>query len=183
MNGRIFRAISRSLASVTVMTALIACGSDDIVATENDTEVDLGSCTNLTAPAGTKLVSHVYASGVQIYRWDETSWVFVAPSAVLTADPAGTNSVGIHFAGPTWQGVSGSKVVGTLIDRCTPNANAIPWISLGAVASDGPGVFRGATFIQRLNTVGGTAPTTPGLIIGEVKSVPYTAEYFFYGPQ
>ena len=34
--------------------------------------------------------------------------------------------------------------------------------------------------IQRVNTVGGKAPTAPGDYVGELVRVPYTAEYFFY---
>ena len=34
--------------------------------------------------------------------------------------------------------------------------------------------------IQRLNTVGGTMPATPGTTVGEIARVPYTAEYYFY---
>src|SRR5689334_7653551 len=35
--------------------------------------------------------------------------------------------------------------------------------------------------IQRVNATGGTAPTTAGTV-GEVRSIPYAAEYFFYRP-
>jgi len=34
-------------------------------------------------------------------------------------------------------------------------------------------------FIQRLRTVGGNAPTTPGTL-GQVAKIPYTADYLFY---
>ena len=142
--------------------------------------VDLGTCTNLQSPAGSKLAFHVYATGVQIYRWSGTSWVFVAPSAVLSADAGGHSTVGTHYAGPTWESNSGSKVVGTVFDRCTASTSAIQWLSLTAVSSDGPGIFDGVTFIQRVNTVGGLAPTSPGTVVGQMVSVPYTAEYYFY---
>ena len=36
------------------------------------------------------------------------------------------------------------------------------------------------TFIQRVNTVDGNAPTDSGDFPGEVVRVPYTTEYFFY---
>jgi len=36
------------------------------------------------------------------------------------------------------------------------------------------------TYIQRVNTTGGLAPSEPGLLEGETKEVPYTAEYYFY---
>ncbi len=135
------------------------------------------------APAGSQLASRLYAKGVQIYRWNGTSWSFVEPSAVLFADAKGKGAVGSHYAGPTWLSVSGSKVVGTVLERCTPDPNAIPWLLLGAVSADGPGVFQGTTYIQRVNTVGGNAPSNPRSVTGEVVNVPYTAEYLFYRGQ
>jgi hypothetical protein len=141
---------------------------------------DLGDCQELQVPAGSKVVFHAFAVGVQIYRWDGTSWNFVAPEAVLFADAGDHGEVGIHYAGPTWESVSGSKVVGMVLERCTPDPDAIPWLLLGAVSNEGPGIFARVTFIQRVNTVGGKAPTEPGDFQGEEASVPYTAEYFFY---
>jgi hypothetical protein len=140
-------------------------------------------CQNLQVPAGNKVASHVYARGVQIYRWDGTSWVFVAPEAVLFADAEYRDPIGIHYAGPTWVSVSGSKVVGTVRERCTPDPAAIPWLLLGAVSLEGSGAFDRVTFIQRVNTVGGLAPTNPGASPGEVARVPYTTEYSFYQAQ
>ena len=40
----------------------------------------------------------------------------------------------------------------------------------------------GTTFIQRVNTTGGKAPSTDGAFVGQVARVPYTADYFFYRP-
>jgi hypothetical protein len=141
---------------------------------------DLGDCQNLQVPEGNEVAFHVYAEGVQVYRWNGTSWVFVAPEAVLYADDGEDGAVGIHYAGPTWESVSGSKVVGMVLERCTPDPDAIPWLLLGAVSSEGPGIFHRVTFIQRVNTVGGKAPTDPGDFPGEEARVPYAAEYFFY---
>ena len=143
-------------------------------------QVPLDECTNLEAPAGSKLVAHYYATGAQIYRWSGTNWAFVAPEAVLSADAGGNGKVGRHYAGPTWESVSGSRVVGAVSQRCTPEPTAIPWLSLTAASSQGPGIFDRVTFIQRMNTVGGIAPSSPGSSAGEEVRVPYTAEYFFY---
>jgi len=44
----------------------------------------------------------------------------------------------------------------------------------------GAGIFSKVTYIQRVNTTGGLAPSEPGLIDGEIKEIPYTAEYYFY---
>jgi hypothetical protein len=86
--------------------------------------------------------------------------------------------VGIHFGGPTWESNSGSKVVGTVIDHCTPDPNAIPWLLRGAASTEGTGIFQDVTYIQRLNTVGGKA--VAGHCPGEMALVPYSADYFFY---
>lgn len=147
----------------------------------NDNRVpDLGDCQDLLVPAGHKVSSHAYAEGVQIYRWNGTNWVFQGPEAVLYSNGKGEGVVGIHYAGPTWESNSGSYVVGAVEIRCTPNPDAIPWLRLRAVESDGPGIFQRVTYIQRVNTVGGLAPSEPGDFSGEVARVPYTADYFFY---
>lgn len=146
----------------------------------NDLRVpNLGSCQFLQAPAETRVAARLYANGVQIYTWNGTSWTFVAPLAVLSADAMGNSIVGTHYAGPTWESRSGGTVVGGVLDRCTPNADAIPWLLLG-VSSDGPGIFHGVTHIQRVNTAGGNAPAEVGSVVGQEERVPYTAEYVFY---
>ena len=141
---------------------------------------DLGTCQNLRVPAGNKLVLHTYGVGVQIYTWTGTTWSFVSPEALLYADPDYEHLVGFHYAGPTWESLSGSKVVGAVLQSCTPNPDAIPWLLLGAASHEGRGIFQRVTFIQRLYTVGGKAPTAPGDFPGQVARVPYTAEYLFY---
>src|SRR2546422_7566089 len=100
-------------------------------------------CDSLQIPAGNTLTFHAYAIGVQIYKWNGTAWVFVAPSAILYADPGYNGQVAIHYAGPTWESISGSKVVGKRLAGCTPDTNSIPWLKLVAGSSQGPGVFGG----------------------------------------
>ena len=138
-----------------------------------------GDCAKLQVEAGNKVAYHTYASGVQIYRWNGTAWAFVAPDAALFADAGGQGVVGTHYAGPTWESNSGSKVVGAVEQRCTPDPTAIDWLRLKATSSEGPGIFDGITFILRVNTTGGKAPATPGAV-GDVARIPYTAEYYFY---
>ncbi len=178
-----------ALATLAAAALLGGCADGGLVGPDRWTAPDsrsearapnLGACGNLQAPAGSKLASHTYADGVQIYRWNGTSWDFVAPSARLSADAAGKSTVGTHYAGPTWESNSGSTVVGAVSDRCIADANAIPWLLLNVTSSQGPGIYRGTIAIQRVNTVGGKAPSTPGSVIGEVTNVPYTAEYYFY---
>ena len=141
---------------------------------------DLGDCQILHVPAGNELAFRGYAEGVQIYRWNGNSWSFVAPEAVLYADAGADGEVAKHYAGPTWESNSGSIVVGKVLQRCTPNPDAVPWLLLEAVRTTGPGVFHHVTYIQRLYTVGGNAPAYAGASVGEEARVRYTAEYFFY---
>ena len=144
---------------------------------------DLAGCTQLQVPEGSNISFHAFGVGFQVYRWDGTKWVFSNPEANLFADAGQNALVGTHFsapgAKPNWLTVSGSRVIGTLTDRCPVNANAIDWVKLSADNS-GTGVFNQTTFIQRLNTVGGLAPTTPGTVVGQEFKSPYTADYYFY---
>jgi|SRR5215207_5550817 len=141
--------------------------------------VDLGQCGDISVPAGSTLVLNAYAEGVQIYQWDGMSWAPRGPSATLYADADHIGVIGTHFGGPTWKSNSGSFVVGQLKKPCEVGPTDIPWLLLDGIRSKGPGIFEGVTSIQRVNTVGGRAPTAPGSQ-GEVRNVPYTAEYYFY---
>src|SRR5262245_33253508 len=84
----------------------------------------------ISVPEGNKVQFHAYAVGVQIYSWNAATakWVFVAPEAVLY--DADSDTVGIHYAGPTWETDSGSKVVGARIAGVTVDGTAIPWLLL-----------------------------------------------------
>jgi hypothetical protein len=85
-----------------------------------------------------------------------------------------TGAVGI-YAGPTWEANDGSTVVGARLAGCSPYRGAIPWLRLGATSGPGQGRFARLTFIQRVNTIGGTAPAEAGAFVGEEARVPYTA--------
>ncbi|MCX6924726.1 MAG: DUF3455 domain-containing protein [Verrucomicrobia bacterium] len=106
------------------------------------------------------------------------------PHAVLFGDGEDETTekqpiVGIHFAGPTWESNDGSKVAGTALASVRVDHDAIPWLLLKVASSSGA-FFANATYVQRLATVGGVAPTLPGTTAGEEVSVPYIAEYYFY---
>ena len=165
--------------------ALLLCAASALTARAADNRVPElpPDCSQIAAPEGSSLVFHVYAVGVQIYRWDGTNWPFVAPEALLYADADLHAQVGTHFGtptGPAWKSTSGSQVIEQRVDGCTPDATAIQWLLLRTLSREGSGIFNDVTHVQRLNTVGGLAPTTPGAFVGELRQVPYTAEYFFY---
>lgn len=89
------------------------------------------------------------------------------------------NLIAEHFSGPTWQAADGSTVVGRVISRFTPDATAIPWLLLEAASNTGDGSFSRVKYIQRLNTVGGTAPPE-SCRKSELVEVGYSALYVFY---
>lgn len=175
--------IKRAIALLVLLVAGLAPVSIPAARANNhDRSPDLPSplCDTLEVPAGNRVALRAYAVGVQIYRWNGTSWVFVEPEATLFADPDYHAKVGIHYLGPTWESNGGSKVVATRLQGCTPDPTAIPWLLLQTVSTEGSGIFGSVTYIQRVNTKGGLTPTAPGRSIGAVAEVPYSAEYYFY---
>jgi hypothetical protein len=143
----------------------------------------------LRPPSDQVLVSEAQATGVQIYECGPSAtgqagtyeWVFKAPEAELS-DRTG-RKLGRHYAGPTWESVDGSKVVGDVKARdAGPDANAIPWLLLVAKSNSGSGAYSKITSIQRLQTTAGRAPATPCTQdnLRQVARIPYTAVYYFY---
>ena len=138
-----------------------------------------------------KVCFHAYAGGAQVYAATPSSsdptklvWTLKGPEAVLF--DADGNVVGSHYAyaGPTrpaWESDSGSLVVAARnVPPVIVHEDAIPWLVLDAVHTEGPGIFERVVAIQRVNTTGGLAPSTPPTQLGEEVRVPYTAEYFFF---
>lgn len=142
----------------------------------------------LRPPSNQQLALEVPATGVQIYECapkkdqpDQFEWAFKAPEAQLF-DRAG-RKIGIHYAGPSWEAPDGSKVVGEVKARDPgPDPNAIPLLLLNVKSIGGAGVFSQVKSIQRLQTRGGKAPSTPCAkdSVGQQARVPYTAVYYFY---
>src|SRR5437667_10797593 len=108
------------LGSATVAVAFLALGA---VARADRAPVVPAK---VQVPEGNKVAFHAYAVGVQIYHWNGTNWVFVAPEAVLFADAGEHGAVAIHYAGPTWGSGSGRKVVVARVAGVTVGPRAIP---------------------------------------------------------
>jgi hypothetical protein len=143
---------------------------------------------SLKPPPTQMLALETHATGVQIYECKpgkdnpaRYEWVFKAPEAELV-DTAGVK-VGKHYAGPTWEAIDGSKVVGEVKARDDgPDPNAIPWLLLSAKSTAGGGMLGRTTSVQRVRTVGGKAPgdSCGAAQAGQEARVPYEAAYFFY---
>lgn len=174
-----FKRIVRLLVLLSI-TGLVLLPSSTVKA--SDPPVLPEECSSIAVGEGNKLAFHVYARGVQLYKWNGSTWDFVAPVATLYAEENFFGEVGTHYVGPKWESKSGSIVEGRRVlgTGCTPDPTAIAWLKLSKFETSGSGIFSSITFIQRVNTTGGLPPTNPGTSPNEVQGVPYTAEYYFY---
>lgn len=161
-------------------SALAACAG-------TETPVAVAVPEALSPRAGERLAMVVPAKGVQIYecramrdRPGAYEWAFVAPEAELL-DARGAR-IGKHYAGPIWEAADGSKIKGALTARAdAPQPGNIPWLLLAATPDGPQGAFSKISAIQRVNTVGGSAPVNgcAPANAGVTARVGYTADYYF----
>jgi len=124
-------------------------------------------------------------------RFEEVVTHFLSPDT----NPNQSAPNPLPFGDVTWQSsFDSSRVWGQPLqtipagsDQSCPNAGAIPCLLLQSIGSEaGPagGTFlTRTTFIQRLNTQGGSAPDTGCSVLSDVGKqtlVPYTADYYFF---
>jgi len=135
------------------------------------------------AAPGQTVVAALHAEGAQIHECSPAAdgklvWQVREPIATLLL--AG-KTVGRHYAGPTWEYIDGSLVVGrvvAIVFGATPND--VPWLRLDVVRRQGSGMLSGVTTVQRINTKGGAAQGSCDSA-GSYLSVPYSADYVFLG--
>jgi Protein of unknown function (DUF3455) len=144
----------------------------------------------LMPPKGQVMLFKAKAVGAQIYVCkakaddpDRSEWELKAPDADLF-DERGRR-IGRHFAGPTWEALDGSsRVIGALIEKTpAPQGSDIPWLLLKGKAGGDKGRFSKVTYIQRVDTEGGIAPSggCDKVHHGQEVRVKYKATYIFYG--
>ena len=161
----------------------------------------------LQPPEGNEVFLIGHAFGTQDYVCAASgagvAFVLTTPEAVLFDNPS--RRVVNHFFSPnpveggtiraTWQSTRDSSVfwgsatqtATSLTDPDFVAPDAIAWLLLGRVGVlDGVGggnTLSVATFVQRVNTVGGLAPSTGCTSqgdIGRTAFVPYEADYVFF---
>ena len=165
---------------------------------------------NLRVPEGNVIFLKAFATGTQNYVCvpgaNGPAWKFLGPQATLFVTLPWfqgeiRQQVATHFlsanpaeagaARPTWQhsfdtSSVWAKALATSTDPAFVAEGAIPWLLLQAAGTQrGPtgGIqFAETTFIQRLNTAGGVAPSSGCEIAtyGSFAMVPYTTDYYFY---
>ena len=172
--------------SLTRLAAMLAAGAFLLAVANGASTMDgLVEVPAALNPNKLSIFRVVSAKGVQVYICTRnpagvTSWVLRGPDAQLFDQQ--NKPVGKHYAGPTWEGLDGGKVVGEMKTSLpAPVDKAIPWLLLGAKSHEGSGTFTQVQAIVRMGTIGGTAPgdgcdeARAGLEL----SVPYTAIYVF----
>jgi hypothetical protein len=107
-------------------------------------------------------------------------WVFVAPVATLYGSDKAV--LGKYYAGPTWEGMDGSKVTGKQAGVAPMGAENIPLQLVKASPAGSGGIFGDVAYIQRLKTKGGIAPasTCNAASAGMEQKVAYEADYVYY---
>jgi hypothetical protein len=140
----------------------------------------------VAVPAGHRVVSVLKGEGLLTYECRANAagaatlfgWSPPAPDATLKA--ANGAIVGKYYAGPTWDHNDGSKVTGKQL-AVSPATSGIALQLVQANPATGNGLFNGITYIQRLNTVGGTpAGSCDSANVGAKQVVRYVADYYFY---
>jgi hypothetical protein len=136
-------------------------------------------------PSGQSVYLELPATGVQIYACGKNSagawaWNFKAPEAQLF--DLQKKPFGKHYAGPTWEGSDGGKVVGAAKGNApAPGGNAIPWLLLDVKSHEGTGQLTQAKAILRVSTTGGVAAAAgcDEAHANQESRIPYTATYLF----
>lgn len=199
------------LCSIVLLTLFVAASA---IAQTSSSAIPPLVPPEIQAPAGNELFFVGHGVGAQNYvclpcdpsRPDCASGVafsLFTPQATLFNNQG--EQVTTHFFSPnpfegnviraTWQhsrdtSTVWGKVIGSSSDPKFVTPRAIPWLLVEVVgAQTGPtggAKLTRTTFIQRLNTVGGAAPSkgcSAPSDIGNKEFVPYTADYFFYSHQ
>src|SRR5262245_44887620 len=126
--------------------------------------------------------------GVQKYTCQANgTWLFTDPDATLLKTNGAPQAEGTHFLNfatgrPVWRFQDGSSVEAARKASASNGGGNVALLLLEAVATaegaDGDRLSR-TTWVQRLNTSGGVAPTTP-CTPGDHLAVPYAADYVFW---
>src|SRR5215213_10984549 len=98
------------------------------------------------AAPGETAVATWHAEGAQVYECKagadgKLAWAFREPIASLFAEG---KTIGRHYAGPNWEHMDGSAVVGKAVGNAPgKSASDIPWLKLEVTAHRGSGAFSG----------------------------------------
>ncbi|UUU29703.1 DUF3455 domain-containing protein [Streptomyces sp. CA-210063] len=136
----------------------------------------------LKVPDGNRLTGVLRAEGVQTYTCTDGAWKLLEPAATLwDRNDRSRRTVALHSRGPVWVSTVDGSAVNAAAVASSAKEGTIPELLLQSTTTRGTGVFANVSYIQRLNTRGGVAPTAACTGADQV-SVPYSATYAFYKP-
>ena len=122
-----------------------------------------------------------YECRVKANAADAHEWVFVGPKADLNS--RGGAKLGTYFGPPaTWAANDGSRITGAQVAVAPNGTGNIPSQLVKANPAVGDGAMAGVSYIQRVATQGGVAPTGPcdKSSLGRKETVKYQADYIFW---
>src|SRR5829696_152617 len=130
--------ICKSAVLVVITAFAVLAGLAGVAMAQDVSSVNVAVPANLSPPDGSVLLFKLQAKGVQIYTCETSPddpttfvWTFKAPEAELINQDG--KVAAHHFAGPVWEGLDGSEVVGAVVERAdSPDASAIPWLLIEA---------------------------------------------------
>jgi hypothetical protein len=175
----------RPVLAATAACLISACASSPMLMKPYDQSALPGP---VQVPAGNKVAMETVGIGRITYEcraksnvMGEFEWFFVGPDARLM-DRSG-KQVGKYYGPPaTWENMDGSKVTATQVAVAPAMAGSIPYQLVKANPAMGNGMMTGTTYIQRVATRGGVAPSMAcgASNIGAKQIVDYQADYIFY---
>ncbi len=165
---------------------LAACASSSMMMMKPYDQAALPAAVRV--PVGNKVAMETVGVGEITYECrgkanmpGQYEWVFVGPDAKLM-DRSG-KQVGKYFGPPaTWENMDGSKVTATQVAVAPAAAGSIPFQLVKADPAMGNGMMNGTTYIQRVATQGGVAPSAACTAsnMSAKQIVKYQADYIFY---
>ncbi|MER5899574.1 DUF3455 domain-containing protein [Streptomyces mirabilis] len=169
-----------ALAAVTAGTLFSATVGQAAASQPARTGVDAPAA--LKVPDGNRLTGVFSAAGVQTYTCADGAWKLLEPAATLWAkNDRSHRPLALHSRGPVWVSTVDGSAVNAAAIANSPKTGTIPELLLQSTATRGTGVFAGVSYVQRLDTHGGVAPTTACTGTDQI-SVRYSATYAFYKP-
>jgi len=175
----------RTTLAVSAACLVSACASGPMMSKPYDQSMLPAS---VQVPSGNRVAMETVGAGDITYECrvkanmaGQYEWFFVGPDAKLM-DRSG-KQVGKYFGPPaTWENMDGSKVTATQVAVSPAGDGNIPSQLVKANPAMGSGAMTGTTYIQRVATKGGVAPSMAcgAGNVGAKQVVKYQADYIFY---
>ena len=108
-------------------------------------------------------------------------WVFVGPDAKLLARDG--KQLGKYYGPPaTWESADGSKITGAQVAIAPAATGNIPLQLVKANPAMGNGAMTGVSYVQRVDTRGGVAPSKAcdAAMLSKQEIVKYQSDYIFW---